>query len=164
MFGADVRRIVLAAHVVVSVSWIGAVACFLALAIAGISSKDPQLARSAYRAMQLTTWVVIVPAAAMSLLSGIVSSLTTNWGLLRHWWVMLKLAITLFATAVLLVHTQPIDLLASATQSGRSVAEFPDEQQMMVIAAAGAMIVLIVLTVLSIFKPRGATRYAEQQR
>src|SRR5713101_7904881 len=106
------RKFALTAHVTFSVGWLGAVAAFLALAVAGMTSQDAQLMKAAYLAMELTTLFVIVPLAFISLLSGVVSSLGTNWGLFRYYWVLLKILITIFAIIVLLVHTQPIDLLA----------------------------------------------------
>jgi hypothetical protein len=107
------RKFALTAHVTFSVGWFGAVAAFLALAIAGIASSDAQLARGAYLAMRLTTWSVIVPLAFLSLASGVISSLGTSWGLLRYYWVLVKLLVSIFITIVLLTHLQPIDLLAT---------------------------------------------------
>jgi hypothetical protein len=45
---------------------------------------------------------VIVPLALASLLSGLIQSLATPWGLFRHYWIMTKLFLTIFATVVLL--------------------------------------------------------------
>ena len=55
------RLFALTAHVISSVAWLGAVASFLALALAGLMSADPQTSRGAYLAMDLTTRFVIVP-------------------------------------------------------------------------------------------------------
>ena len=49
------RKVALTAHVTASVGWLGAVAGFLALAIAGLTSHDPQHVRSAYLAMTVST-------------------------------------------------------------------------------------------------------------
>src|SRR5881394_1963475 len=88
----------LTAHLTVSVGWLGAVAGFLALAVSGLTSQDPQMVRAAYLAMELITWFVIVPLAFASLLTGLVVSLGTTWGMFRHYWVVSKLAITVLAT------------------------------------------------------------------
>src|SRR5438067_2015588 len=148
------RKFALTAHVTSSIGWFGAVAAFLALAIAGLTSRDAQLVRAAYLAMELTTWFVIVPLAFVSLLTGVVSSLGTKWGLFRYYWVLLKLLITIFATIVLLVHTQPIDLLAGvAAKTTVFSVDLQSRQLLMVIASSAALVVLIVLTVLSVYKP-----------
>src|SRR5262249_5406790 len=136
------------------------VATFLALALAGLFSSDLELVRAAYRVMGLTTWFVIVPLALASLLTGVVSSLFTRWGLFRYYWVLLKLAITVLATLVLLIHTQPIDLLAGAAANAAVLgADLHEARLEMVIASSVALGVLLILTVLSVYKPRGMTPY-----
>ena len=121
---------------------------------------DAQMVRAAYLAMELTTWFVIVPLAFISLLSGVVTSLGTNWGLFRYYWVLLKLLITVLATIVLLVHLQPIDLLAgAAAKTTVFSADLQSLQLLMVTASSAALVVLIVLAVLSVYKPRGMTQF-----
>ena len=107
------RKFALTTHVTSSVGWLGAVGAFLALAIAGVGSEDAQIVRAAYVAMHLTTWFVIVPLCLAALLTGIVQSLGTTWGLFRHYWVVTNLLLTVLATVILLVHTQPIDHVAA---------------------------------------------------
>lgn len=159
------RKAALTAHVTSSIGWFGAVAAFLALAIVGITSQDLQLVRAAYLVMGLTTWFVIVPLALVSLLTGIVSSLFTRWGLFRYYWVLMKLVITVFATLVLLVHTQPIDLLSgTAAKTAVVGANLHGTQLQMVVASSLTLVVLLVLTVLSVYKPRGMTRYGQQKQ
>src|SRR5262249_47316393 len=111
-----VHKFALTAHVITSVGWLGAVGCFLALAIAGLTSHDAQMVRAAYLAMELNTGFVIVPLALASLLTGLVVSLGTLWGLFRHYWVVAKLLITILATVLLLLHTRSIGLLADGAR------------------------------------------------
>src|SRR5713101_4804178 len=107
------RKFALTTHVTSSVGWIGAVGAFLALAIAGLGSQDAQVVRAAYLAMHLTTWFVIVPLTLAALVTGVVQSLGTTWGLFQHYWIVTKLLLTVLATILLLVHTQPIDRVAA---------------------------------------------------
>lgn len=81
---AGLRKLMLAAHVVFSVGWLGAVASFLALSLAGLLSSDLQLVRAAYLGMDLLGWSVILPLSLASLITGIVQALGTVWGLFRH--------------------------------------------------------------------------------
>jgi hypothetical protein len=152
----SMRKLTLTAHVTSSVAWLGAVAAFLVLAVVGIANQDAQRVRSADLAMDLIAWFVIVPLCFTSLLTGLVSSLGTPWGL----WVLVKLLITLPATLVLLVHMQPISLLAgAASKTTLSDADLHGVRNLLVTAAGAALLVLLVLTTLSIYKPRGMTRY-----
>jgi hypothetical protein len=101
------RKLALTAHVTFSVGWLGAVVGFLALAIAGLTSSNEQMVRSAYVSMDLIGWRVIVPLCLASLLTGLVQALGTPWGLFRHYWVLLKFAATAVLTILLMVHMQP---------------------------------------------------------
>src|ERR671919_321085 len=98
------RKFALTAHVTSSVGWIGAVVVFLALAIVGLTSQDAQTVRGAYLVMEPAAWWVLVPLAFASLLTGIVMSLGTTWGLFRHYWVVFKFLIAVFSTIVLLIY------------------------------------------------------------
>jgi|SRR5258706_11953928 len=165
MLTPAVRKFALAAHIMSSIGWFGAVAVFLALAVAGMTSKDARLVRASYLSMELTTWSVIVPLAFLSLLSGVVSSLITNWGLFRYYWVLLKLLMTTFATIVLLIHTQPIGLLAAAAKTMSPFTSALQSQQLLMVTASSATVVmLIVLTVLSVLKPPGVIRLGARKR
>ena len=94
-----VRKLALTVHIMTSIGWFGAVAGFLALAVAGLTSQDAQVVRGAYLAMDLITWFVIVPFCLASLLTGIVQSLGTPWGLFRHYWVVAKLILIVLSGA-----------------------------------------------------------------
>lgn len=88
------RKFALTAHVTASVGSLGAVAVFLALAVAGLTRQDDRMVRAAYIAMEFTAWYVIVPLVLAALLTGLVQSLGTTWGLFRHYWVLAKLLLT----------------------------------------------------------------------
>ena len=159
------RKIWLTTHVMSSIGWFGAVVVFLILALVGMTSQDPQLVRASYLAMKLAGWFVIVPFAFASLGSGIVSSLGTKWGLFRHYWVLLKLVITSGATFLLLVHTQAIDLLAGIAAKTSVLGAYPSGMQLkMVVTSCATLVVLIMLTGLAIYKPRGMTPYGQRKQ
>lgn len=160
MMSPGVRKLALTAHVTSSVGWLGAVASFLALALAGLTTRDAQLVRAAYLAMELTTWFVIVPLSVASLVTGLVQSLGSAWGLFRHYWVVVKLLLTVLATLILLVHTQPISYVADVAASTTLSSTDLGRVRIQLVADAGAaLVVLLGATVLSIYKPRGLTRY-----
>jgi hypothetical protein len=111
--------------------------------------------------MQLIAWYVIVPLSLASTATGFVSSLTTRWGLIRHHWVLVKLVMTIPATLVLLVHLKPIGFLAAAaTGATLAPADLVDRFRLqMVVVTGAAVLVLLLATILSVFKPRGRTRF-----
>ena len=159
------RKLALTAHVISTVGWLGAVASFLALAIAGL---DAQMLRAAYVAMELTGWYVIVPLCFASLLTGSVQALGTPWGLFRHYWILLKLLIAVLSTILLLLHMQATSRLAAApTEMVLSSPDLARLRMQLTADAAAALLALLVATSLAIYKPHGMTRYGarkEQQQ
>lgn len=155
------RKFTLTAHLTSSVGWLGAVAAVLVLAVTGLTSPDAQKVRAAYLAMEVTGWFVLVPLALASLLTGLVQSLGTTWGLFRHYWVLVKLLITVLATIVLLLYTQTLSYLAGVaagtifSNDDLGVLRTPS----VVLHAGAALLLLLVATVLAVYKPRGRTRY-----
>ena len=156
----SLRKLVRTLHVTFTVGWLGAVAGFLALAIAGLSSQDAQIVSAAYLAMDLITRFVIVPLSlAPLLLTGPILSLGTPWGLFRHYWVIIKLVINFLCTIILLVHLQPIRHLAQAASSGTLSSTDRSLQIQMVVASSVGLLALLVATGLAVYKPRGMTAY-----
>lgn len=159
------RNFVLTAHITSSVGLLGAIAGFLVLAVAGLTGRNVAMMRAAYPAMALLAWHVIVPLAFASLLIGIAQALGTAWGLFRHWWVLMKLLLTVFAIIILLLQMQVISHLAdAAAQTTFSGADLTQERMSLVIHAGGGLLVLLVAIVLSVYKPRGLTRYGARQQ
>ena len=100
------RRPLLLIHLLGGVGWFGAVMAYLVLAVVGFMDADPGLARASYRAMALVAWFVVTPLSLVGLASGIVQALGTPWGLGRHWWVLLKLVMTVLSIAILILWPQ----------------------------------------------------------
>jgi len=154
------RKFVRTAHVIFSVGWLGTVAGFLALAIAGLTSQDIQIVRASYLAMELITRYVIVPLSfAPLLLTGPILSLGTPWGLFRHYWIVVKLLINILSTIILLVHMQPISYLSRVAAAGTLSSADRGAQVQLVVAAAAGLLALLVATALAVYKPRGMTPY-----
>jgi hypothetical protein len=160
MMPPAMRKSMLMIHVTSSVGLLGAIAAFLALAIIGLSSDNDMMLRSAYLAMQPITRFVIVPLAMATLTSGIVQSLGTSWGLFRHYWVVVKLLITVFAVTILLIKTALIAEAAKlAAEAILPLAELRAAGAQLAFHAAAGLLVLLVPMVLSIMKPAGKTSY-----
>ena len=159
------RKLTLTAHVCCSVGWLGAVAGFFALALTGLGSLDVEKVRASCVAMNEVAWFVILPACLASLATGIVQSLGTPWGLLRHHWTVAKLFITVVSTAILLVHMRPITLLGGAAlQHSIGLGELYDVRLKLAATSGGALLALLVATVLSVYKPKGLTAYGRRMQ
>src|SRR5919106_3850446 len=160
------RKLALTTHVTASVGWLGAVIAFLALSVTGLTSQDPQTVRGAYLVMEPTGWAVLVPLSLASLLTGLISSLGSTWGLFRHYWVLFKLAINLVATIVLVLYMQTLaylaDIAAETPLPNSELHGLRDPSP--TLHAAAALLLLLAATTLAIYKPRGMTRYGQREQ
>ncbi len=158
------RKFALTTHVTFSVGWLGAVVAYLALAVTGLTSRDAQTVRSAYLATELIGWYVLVPLSLAALLTGIIQSLVTEWGLFRHYWVLVKFLLTVVGTFVLLVHMRTVSRVSGlATGTTISGSDFGALRVQLVVHAGGGLLVLLVATVLSVYKPWGRTQWGRKK-
>lgn len=151
------RKFALAVHLTFSVGWIGAVVAYLALVVAAMTSQDTQTVTAAWVAMELTIQFVIAPLALASLLTGLVMALGTKWGLFRHYWVLFSLVLTLLAITILLQHMQTVSFFADVATETDS-ADVGGLRGELLHAGVG-LLVLLVIQVLNVYKPRGMTPY-----
>jgi hypothetical protein len=150
------RKLALTSHLTFSVGWLGAVAAYLALAVVGMTNPDADMARAAYRAMEVIGWAIIVPSSIASLLSGVVQSLGTEWGLFRYYWIVVKFSLTVVATAVLLMHIPTVSRMARlAATSALASGDFATLRLQLLVHAVGGLLVLIATTAVSVYKPWG---------
>lgn len=162
MMSPRVRKFALTTHLTVSVGWIGAVVAYLALVFTAWTSRDIQTVRAAWMGMALIGWYVLVPLAISSLLTGLFMALGTRWGLFRHYLIVFSLLLTLLATAVLVAHMPTVSRFANeaATATTASRAGLPGE----LLHAGGGLVVLLVITGLNVYKPRGLTPYGRRKQ
>ena len=151
------RKIALSTHVTASVGWLGAVVAFLVLAVIGLRGDGGEgTVRSAYVSMEAMGWYVIVPFSLASLISGLIQSLGTQWGLFRHYWVVAKLFITVGASALLLLHLTVMATVAEAATTGALLGDHLRNHRVQLAGDAGAAVVVLSIAVgLSVFKPEG---------
>ena len=151
------RKFMLTAHVTFSVGWIGGVVAYLTLGVAAVIGQDVQMVRAAWIGMELIGWFAIVPLALASLLSGLVMSLGTKWGLFQYYWTLISFVLTVLATVVLLLHMPDVSSLADIAQKaeGAKLGGLGGD----LFHPGVGLVVLLVIQVLNVYKPRGMTPY-----
>jgi hypothetical protein len=159
--GARLRKFVLTAHVVSAVGWIGAVAAYLVLALAASTSESAETVRAAFVAMELL-YFALVPLAAVALVTGLAQALGTNWGLLRHYWVVAKFVLTVIAATVMVLNLDTVSAHAdhvAHVAAGDLPGAAHDLQH-----AVGGLVVLLAAAILGVYKPWGLTRHGRRKR
>jgi hypothetical protein len=165
MMSPVLRKLFLTAHITSSVGWLGAVAGFLALDVVGVANQDSQMVRAVYPSMELIARFVIVPLAFASLITGLIQSLGTPWGLFRHYWVLIKLLLTIIATTILLAKMAIIrEAAVLSAEPTVNRANLQDTGFQLLVHAAGGILVLLISVLLSVYKPRGLTKYGRRKQ
>jgi hypothetical protein len=157
---ARLRKAVLTVHVTTSVGWLGGVLAYLALDVTAAVGQDPTTVRASYVAMEVIVRWAIVPLALAAVVIGIVNALGTQWGLFRHYWVLVKLVLTVVATIVLLQEVPSVRYLADLAVAS------PDPRGLSntLVHSGGGLLILLTTVVLSVFKPKGLTTYGWRQQ
>lgn len=161
----SLRKFALTTHITVSVGWIGAVAAYLALVVGAMADPDEQRLRAAWIAMELIGRYAIVPLALASLLTGLVMSLATSWGLLRHFWVLISFGLTCFAVGVLLQHMPTVIAFArlAADAGAADITGLRDGLRGELLHAGFGLLLLLAVEALNVYKPQGLTAFGQRR-
>ena len=160
------RKFALTTHIILSVGWIGAVAAYLVLVVNAMASPETHTLRGAWMAMDLIGRYVIVPAAIATVLTGLVMSLATPWGLFRHSWVLVSFVLTCFAAVVLLQHMPTVvafGRLAAAAAGAEDAADLRNGLRGEVLHAGVGLLLLAGIAALNVYKPPGLTAYGRRR-
>ena len=161
MMSPRVRRFALLAHITFSVGWLGAVSVFLGLAVIGMTSEDSATVRGAYLVMEPAARLVLVPLAVASLATGVIQSLGTEWGLVRHYWVLSKMLLNALSLVILAIYMETFRSMAAvAADPGAALAAVRNPSP--ALHAVLALGVLLIATFLAVYKPGGMTPYGRR--
>ncbi|MGH8870636.1 MAG: hypothetical protein ACRDWS_01505 [Acidimicrobiia bacterium] len=154
------RKLLFAAHLIVAVGLIGADAVLISLTIAGFRGADPV---TVYPAAHRVASTVLVPLAWLALATGLLQGLATRWGLLRHWWVTIKLTLTAVLVGLATFLLRPsLGEAASTALTGAPLSS--GAQLRLVLIPTAAVSVLILIVSLAVYKPLGRLPRARSRR
>jgi len=163
-----VYKFLLTAHIIVSVGWLGIVFAKLVLGIVAIRTNAPDVSDALYVSMEVVN-VAFPPAAIATLVTGVLLSLGTKWGLLRHYWVATKLALTVGVIVTGIALVGRLIRQSISAQSGQAVeygtisgiASVP--ATLLISLSVAHVLMLGVATVISVYKPWGKTWFGRRK-
>jgi alpha-glucosidase (family GH31 glycosyl hydrolase) len=154
------RKAVLTLHIVSGVGWLGAAYTILVLDVLGARTSDPVLRLGSYEVVHAFNWPVSIPLALTMLVTGAALGLGTRFGLVRHWWVLTKLTLSV---AVILANQRllqdRVELVIGRLSTGTDLGSLPEQ---LLAISAGIVIALTLVVAVAVFKPWGPTRRREQ--
>ncbi|WP_046471875.1 hypothetical protein, partial [Allosalinactinospora lopnorensis] len=157
--GARTRKAVLVTHIVSVSVWIGLDAALGVLVFTALLTDDTQVAAVAWQALVLIALWPMFTASLAGLASGAVLGLGGKYGLVRYWWVAVKLAINLLMSALILFALRPG--LVEAAAYGRELATGSTalpEPTGLLFPVFVAPTLLLIAVLLSVYKPWGRIR------
>jgi len=156
------RKAVLTLHVLSSGAWIGIDVVFAVLVASAMASDDPHVDGVVYETVGRFLAAPMLVMGLVSLVTGLLLGLGTKYGLLRYWWVAVKLVINVVLVALVLVLLMPgmddVRADGAALLAGGSPAV---DVSKLVMPPIVSLVALTVATVLSVFKPWGRLRPTE---
>jgi hypothetical protein len=151
------------AHIVSAGAWVGIDVIVAMLVLSGWFSGDVTLRSVAYQALaRFVVWPMLT-AGLICLASGVVLGMGTPWGLLRYWWVVVKLALNLLLCTLIVVALQPgMDEVSRYGQD--LLTGSPDRAAVsnLFFPPAVSLSALSFAVVLAVFKPWGRIRSARR--
>lgn len=155
------RKVWLTLHVGISVGWLGLSLGMATLALTGLLAETHAVRHGAYELFHIFDLTIVIPSVVLSIITGLVVSLGTPWGLLKHWWVLTKFAISLSIPTTAAFESRWVTELVART---KDPAAEPGALGGWLAAVAICFVVLLwVATTLSIIKPWGRTRWGRKE-
>ena len=151
------RKLVLTLHVGTSVGWLGAAIAMTVLLVAGLVTRNPALRHSAFTFMHVYDLAVMIPLGYLALITGALLSVGTNWGLLKHWWIVTKLVLTVAVLVFAGVFTSGWVLEGVARTAEDPMADLGVLAAQLVANVVAFNVVFWTNTTISVFKPWGPT-------
>jgi hypothetical protein len=152
------RKLWLVLHLLSAGIWIGVDVIVAVLVVAGATGSG-----LAYRALgSFVVWPMLT-SALVCLITGLVLGWRTRWGLLRYWWVAVKLALNLILCTLILTALRP--MMPQARAHGESLeAGLPSafDPGSLPFPPIVSLTALSLATVLSVYKPWGRIRRRQQ--
>jgi hypothetical protein len=157
--GARTHKVVLVVHIASAGVWIGIDVVMGVVIFTAILADDENTKALCYRALELFAVWPLLTTGLVCLASGVVLGLGTKYGLVRYWWVAIKLVLNIVLTALVLVALRP-GVMEAAEQGRRFMAGEAAS------LAVGDLIyppivspsALLIAVVLAVFKPWGQIR------
>jgi uncharacterized membrane protein len=156
--GRRTRKAVLVVHIVAAGAWIGLDVVMGVFVFTAMLTDDASTRAISLQALQLFAVWPLLGTGLLCLLSGIVLSLGTKYGLVRYWWVAVKLVANVVLTGLVLVALRPG--VVEAAEIGRRIASgeqaaLPDQLMFPPIVSTTTLVLAVLLAV---YKPWGRVR------
>lgn len=159
--GKRLRQLLVFVHVTSSLGWTGAGATNVVLAVTGATTSSAEVRRVAYGLIDRIDVALVIPLAFITLAGGILVSVATPWGLVRHWWVLVKLVLTV---AVIIFSTFGVGVWVYQSMDASAAGGSSPVALRLVQGAGANTVTFLFMSFVSFVKPWGTTPWARSGR
>ncbi|GAA5129223.1 hypothetical protein [Pseudonocardia adelaidensis] len=159
-FGVRTRRALLVVHIASAGSWLGVDVTMAVLIVTAMTTGDPGTRAFTLQALELVAVWPLLACGLLCLASGLGLGAGSRWGVIRYWWVAVKLVINLVLTALVVVSLSS-EVAAQADQARQLIAGVPvafDFTNLLYPPTVSPSLLLVAMT-LSVVKPWGRVRH-----
>lgn len=103
---APVRKLVLLLHIMSAGIWLGLDVAMAFAIFTALNTDDRQLAAALFQALETITVVPLLSTGVVCLITGLFLGWGSRYGIVRYWWVLIKIVLNLILTALVLLSLQ----------------------------------------------------------
>ena len=160
-----VRKAVLTLHIVSAGAWIGIDVLVAVLVGVGLSGGSDAARGLALRALAEFVVTPMLVSALVCLGTGLLLGLATKWGLVRYWWVAVKLVMNLVLCTLIVVALRPGMPEVGAAGAALEAGQVPSaDLSFLVFPPTVSLTALAIATLLAVYKPWGRVRRRSRRR
>ena len=163
------KQLLVAIHVLSVMAWFGGTCCMLLLGWYMKSAENGEQLFYTLSSMHIVDEVLLKYPALAALISGILLSVWTNWGLTKYYWVLIKLILTvgIILFAIFFVSRWFSFLLDAAEQWGYASFQqdaFQSAWMKNLLGGTVNLAALLFMTLITYFKPFGKIKGSKRRQ
>jgi hypothetical protein len=154
------KRWLLCAHIILTVAWLGTAFGFIVLGITAVNAQDDATLKAAYLMMETLHDTLLWSAALGVLVTGILLSVLTQWGLFRFYWIIVKEFFTVICMGLGMFGLKgwTASVVAITAAEGLKAVNNPQyilNHRLLLFGIIFETISLSIVVIISVFKPWG---------
>ena len=149
------RKVTLTVHIAAAGMWLGLDLALGIVVVAALTADAVGAAAAAATIAAFATWP-LASAGVLTLATGVILGVGSKYGLVRYWWVLVKLVLNIvLVVLVLLVLTPGVEALGVLGRSALAEGTPPDAPATLLFPPIVSSTAVLIAITLSVFKPWG---------
>lgn len=154
------KKALLTVHILFASIMLGVMVTFLVLSIAAATTDDPEVFQACYAVMLVLAGSSVRASTIGTVVTGVLLSVLTHWGLLKYYWIIAKELLTVISIGIGMIgiyvwSLKAADLAGEAGWNALHNPEFLANRLYLVTGIICQLVSLAAMFGLSVYKPWG---------